>query len=64
MRRATPARARFHFAPRSLQVAVACATANIVGGFLITDRMLSMFKRTKTAPAAKTENGAPSAVKS
>src|ERR1700754_492831 len=34
-------------------VAVACATANIVGGFLITDRMLSMFKRTKTAPAGK-----------
>jgi NAD(P) transhydrogenase subunit alpha len=45
-------------------VAVACAMANIVGGFLITDRMLSMFKRTKTAPAAKTENGAPSVVKS
>jgi NAD(P) transhydrogenase subunit alpha len=34
-------------------IAVACATANIVGGFLITDRMLSMFKRTK---AAVTEN--------
>jgi NAD(P) transhydrogenase subunit alpha len=30
-------------------IAVACATANIVGGFLITDRMLSMFKRTQTA---------------
>src|ERR1700761_4470996 len=28
-------------------IAVACAMANIVGGFLITDRMLSMFKRTK-----------------
>ena len=26
-------------------VAVVCATANIVGGFLITDRMLKMFKR-------------------
>ena len=27
-------------------IAVACATANVVGGFLITDRMLAMFKRT------------------
>jgi NAD(P) transhydrogenase subunit alpha len=26
-------------------VAVVCATSNIVGGFLITDRMLRMFKR-------------------
>jgi NAD(P) transhydrogenase subunit alpha len=33
-------------------VAVVCATSNIVGGFLITDRMLKMFKRDdkKTAP--------------
>lgn len=31
-------------------VAVACAMANVVGGFLITDRMLAMFKR---APSAK-----------
>lgn len=27
-------------------VAVTCATANVVGGFLITDRMLAMFKKT------------------
>jgi H+-translocating NAD(P) transhydrogenase subunit alpha len=26
-------------------VAVICATSNIVGGFLITDRMLKMFQR-------------------
>jgi NAD(P) transhydrogenase subunit alpha len=26
-------------------VAVACAMANVVGGFVITDRMLKMFKR-------------------
>jgi len=26
-------------------VAVICAMANVVGGFLITDRMLAMFKR-------------------
>jgi hypothetical protein len=31
--------------------------ANVVGGFLITDRMLSMFKRTK----AVTENSGGSA---
>src|SRR6267142_65094 len=29
-------------------IAVGCAMANIVGGFLITDRMLSMFRRAKT----------------
>ena len=28
-------------------VAAGCATANIVGGFLITDRMLAMFKPAK-----------------
>lgn len=28
-------------------LAVACATTNIVGGFLITDRMLAMFKQEK-----------------
>jgi NAD(P) transhydrogenase subunit alpha len=26
-------------------IAVGCATINVVGGFLITDRMLKMFKR-------------------
>ena len=30
-------------------IAVVCATANIIGGFLITDRMLAMFKRTQSA---------------
>jgi NAD(P) transhydrogenase subunit alpha len=29
-------------------IAVACAMANVVGGFLITDRMLAMFKRTES----------------
>jgi len=33
-------------------VAVAFAMANVVGGFLITDRMLAMFKRGK-APAGQ-----------
>ncbi len=39
-------------------VAVACASLNVVGGFLITDRMLRMFKRgpsgKKTEKAEKT----------
>ncbi len=33
-------------------IAVVSATSNIVGGFLITDRMLKMFKSSR--PAAKT----------
>jgi len=33
-------------------VAVACATINVVGGFIITDRMLRMFKSDKEKAAA------------
>jgi len=33
-------------------LAVFCATTNVVGGFVITDRMLRMFKR-RPAPAQK-----------
>jgi H+-translocating NAD(P) transhydrogenase subunit alpha len=29
-------------------VAVVCSTSNVVGGFVITDRMLRMFKRKET----------------
>jgi proton-translocating NAD(P)+ transhydrogenase subunit alpha len=36
-------------------VAVTCATINVVGGFVITDRMLGMFKR-RTTPPTKEEN--------
>ena len=36
-------------------VAVVCATTNVVGGFLITDRMLKMFRRDPHADSAKTE---------
>ena len=38
-------------------IAVVCATTNIVGGFLITDRMLKMFKRDdpKAKPAPETK---------
>jgi proton-translocating NAD(P)+ transhydrogenase subunit alpha len=32
-------------------VAVALATGNVVGGFVVTDRMLEMFKPKKRAPA-------------
>ena len=32
-------------------IAVVCATSNIVGGFLITDRMLRMFKSGKPSDA-------------
>ncbi len=37
--------------------AVVCATMNVVGGFLITDRMLRMFKRgdRQAGPAASVE---------
>jgi len=43
-------------------IAVVCATSNIVGGFLITDRMLRMFKR--DVPDAKSERaGAPPAAR-
>jgi len=31
--------------------AVALGTGNVVGGFVVTDRMLQMFKRRKPAPA-------------
>jgi NAD(P) transhydrogenase subunit alpha len=31
-------------------IAVTCATTNVVGGFIITDRMLRMFKRKQVAP--------------
>jgi H+-translocating NAD(P) transhydrogenase subunit alpha len=40
-------------------IAVGCAMANIVGGYLITDRMLAMFKRT-TAAASDTSEGSAS----
>ena len=33
-------------------IAVVCATTNVVGGFLITDRMLKMFRRDKPGAAA------------
>jgi H+-translocating NAD(P) transhydrogenase subunit alpha len=35
-------------------IAVVCSTTNVVGGFVITDRMLRMFKR-KATPVQKKE---------
>ena len=43
-------------------VAVTCATINVVGGFLITDRMLRMFRRKpdgKTASVRPVAQGEP-----
>lgn len=37
-------------------VAVVCATTNVVGGFVITDRMLRMFKRAPGRDAVKKES--------
>ena len=44
-------------------VAVAFATLNVVGGYVVTDRMLQMFRKKPTAPKATTEgaDGAPGA---
>ena len=40
-------------------IAVVCSTINVVGGFIITDRMLKMFKPRAKRPAP-TDDGAPS----
>jgi len=42
--------------------AVILASANVVGGFVVTDRMLEMFKKKPTAkPADAAQNGKPPA---
>ena len=38
-------------------VAVAFATLNVVGGYVVTDRMLQMFKRKPATPAAGKAEG-------
>src|SRR6185503_2209877 len=38
-------------------VAVFCSTTNVVGGFVITDRMLKMFKRKPTESKQQTVDG-------
>jgi NAD(P) transhydrogenase subunit alpha len=39
-------------------VAVVLATVNMVGGFVVTDRMLQMFTRKKPRPVKADQNGA------
>jgi H+-translocating NAD(P) transhydrogenase subunit alpha len=39
-----------------LVIAVAFGTINVVGGFLVTDRMLAMFKKKPDAPSAAEVN--------
>jgi H+-translocating NAD(P) transhydrogenase subunit alpha len=42
-----------------LVIAIIFGTINVIGGFLVTDRMLGMFKRKPPAPkAVETETGA------
>jgi NAD(P) transhydrogenase subunit alpha len=41
-----------------LFVAVVFGTLNVIGGFIVTDRMLGMFKGKKKASVAKTEEPA------
>jgi H+-translocating NAD(P) transhydrogenase subunit alpha len=38
-------------------VAVAFATMNVVGGYVVTDRMLQMFRKKPTSPAPKADAG-------
>ena len=38
-------------------VAVAFATMNVVGGYVVTDRMLQMFRKKPAAPAPKADGG-------
>ncbi len=38
-------------------VAVAFATMNVVGGYVVTDRMLQMFRKKPTAPRAEKAEG-------
>jgi NAD(P) transhydrogenase subunit alpha len=39
-------------------VAVVLASANVVGGFVVTDRMLEMFKRRRSGPTDAEDDGA------
>ena len=39
-----------------LTIAIAFGTINVVGGFLVTDRMLEMFKAKKPDPVASTDS--------
>jgi H+-translocating NAD(P) transhydrogenase subunit alpha len=47
-----------------LVIAIAFGTINVVGGFLVTDRMLEMFKSKPKAPAKEPDAKAPEAAQS
>jgi len=51
----SPATARRgnQIAALGMTIAVVFATINVVGGFLVTDRMLEMFKRKPSKPESK-----------
>lgn len=42
-----------------LFVAVVFGTLNVIGGFIVTDRMLGMFKGKKSVPAKAEKSGEP-----
>jgi H+-translocating NAD(P) transhydrogenase subunit alpha len=44
-----------------LFVAVVFGTLNVIGGFIVTDRMLGMFKGKKKAPALEAKSEEPAA---
>lgn len=44
-------------------IAVVLATANVVGGFVVTDRMLEMFRAKKPVKSAPADNNAEEAAK-
>jgi len=44
-----------------LVIAIMFGTINVVGGFLVTDRMLSMFKKKPEPPKAEVEEAKPPA---
>lgn len=44
-------------------IAVVLATANVVGGFVVTDRMLEMFRAKKPVASASTESSATEVTK-
>ena len=55
---AAGAEPRHASAPSSASSRSSAATINVVGGFLITDRMLKMFKREPTKPATRRSRAA------
>jgi NAD(P) transhydrogenase subunit alpha len=50
--------------PNTLVIAIAFGTINVVGGFLVTDRMLEMFRQRPQKPSVRDGQGpSPPAVR-